>query len=204
MFKELLNHRLGVLRHREGVVIRTLEIGNGIEEQTIRHLAAEIPFKFAPELLSFYREINGLKMSWSLPQSGGNIFGSIIIFPLQKSIFGYQEKIDQSAYESAFEDVLWNKESYADESISELKQHRIFESIEGEPAFVTYKPESNNAQLFYVYEEDIDPILIGFADYIQMLFQYLGAGNLREILTGKQWEQDIKEDKTLQVIATWK
>jgi hypothetical protein len=201
MYREILNQRLDALRRQEGLELRTLEVGEGMDEKALGKLTKGLPFALAPELIEFYREMDGLKLSWSVNRPEGELYGGIVILPLRQGLFGYAERAGRAALESAFEDVLWNEESYEEESITELKLHRVFETVEGQPAFVTYKPPSS--QLFHVYEEEIDPIIPGFADYVQLLFRYLGGGNLRKHLKSKGWKRKIAEDEQLCVIAGW-
>ncbi len=201
MYKELLERRLDALRRQEALELRVLEIGRPLKEQAIKQLTESLPFELAPELLDFYRELDGLKLSWSVNRPEGEIYGGILILPLRTGLFGYAERAGRASLDEAFEDVLWNTESYEESSIKKLKKHRVFESVEGEPAFVTYKPPAAN--LFHVYEEEINPIRPGFADYVQLLFQHLGGGQIREHLTSKGWKKKIEEDEELRTIAGW-
>jgi hypothetical protein len=131
--------------------------------------------------VEFYRETNGLEASWSWYPKGEEIFGSIGIPPLEAALFGYNETVERSKYEDAFWDVLWFDESYTDESIRELKTHRVFESIEGQPAFITFKPSADATNLIHVYEETITPIRVPFTDYLRLVIEHLGAGRIASI-----------------------
>lgn len=203
MYQELLNQRLAVLQQQTGVTVRVKKIAGGIAAEVVRAIEAEIPFKLDAELLSFYQEMNGVELSWSVQQPDQEIYGSIFILPLTKGIFGYGEAIALVTYDNAFDEILWNEDSFEEDSIAELKKHRVFETVEGLPVAVTYKPKMSQKKLYYVDEETIKPLVLPFTDYVKVLFQYLGAENIRELLTSKQWEKQVKENQKLQTVAKW-
>jgi hypothetical protein len=203
MYRELLNQRLSALHQQPGLTIYEEKISPGINDVAVNAITKEIPFKLDPELLGFYQEMNGLMLRWFVERDNDKISGSILISTLSKGLFGYKDRIDRSAYEDALEEELWYEDSYEEESIVELKKHRIFETIEGLPAAVTYKPKVSQTKLYFVNEETIEPILPPFPEYVKILFEYLGASGLREILTSKQWEKEIQGNAGLQTIAQW-
>ena len=201
MYRELLEQRLEALRRQEALALRLLEIGRPIKEDAVKRLAAELPYELPAALLDFYREMDGVKLSWSVNRAEGEIYGGILILSLREGLFGYAKRVERARLDDAFEDVLWNEDSYEESSIRKLRKHRVFESVEGAPAFVTYQPPA--VKLFHVYEEELQAIRPAFADYVRLLFQYLGGGRLREHLTERDWKRRIKEDAELQTIAGW-
>jgi hypothetical protein len=200
MWKELLTARTDVLRRQEGIRLQCCVVHDGIEEDLLQRVVSESGWSLPSDLLDIYREMNGLELNWSLMSSGEEISGAIVLLPLQKAMFGYAERIERARFDDAFKDSLWTADSFSDESIRELKQHRVLEAIAGEPAFVTFKPAPVGIALFFVYEEDILPIQVPIAEYMRLIFEYLGAARIREHLTQCDWKQKIESDEKLTAV----
>jgi hypothetical protein len=201
MWKDLLERQIALLRQAPGELkLRTFEIGRGIEEPLLEQTLAEADVSLSPDLLQLYREMNGAEASWSWYPKGEEIFGSIWILPLQKALFGFTGRIERSRYEEAWVDELWNRAAFAEESIRELKGHRVFEPLEGEPGFVTFKPSLDATNLLYVYEEEISTMRVSFTEYLRLVLEHLGAGRIREYLASDDWEERIRTDATLRTV----
>jgi hypothetical protein len=200
MWKEMLEARIDALRKEKSLRLRACSVHEGIEEGTLQHVLHEAGLNLPPELLDLYREMNGIELAWSMWPQGAEIPGAILLLPLQKALFGYAERIERVRFDDAFKDSLWTTDSFSDESIGELKQHRVLEPISGEPAFVTFKPSPGGLHLFMVYEEDISPIRAPLEEYLRMVFEHLGAASIREHLTREDWKQMIESDHQLKVV----
>lgn len=206
MYSELLSHRIAALRAQPGLSLRALTVGPGLDDLSIRRLASAARGALDPDLLAFYREVNGLELSWSVypdgEEAGNEIPGGILIPPLEQAIFGWCVERGRSDYEGAFEDELWSTESYAEESIAELRRHRVLERIEGDSANVTFIPGSPG--LWYVYEEDIDPIVPDVGTYLRVVLTYLGAGTVREMMVFEGFDEAINESALLRMVGSWR
>jgi hypothetical protein len=200
MWKDLLEKRMAVLQGQSELKLHSFEIRTGIEEPQLEQTVREAGVSLSADLLQLYREMNGAKANWSWSSKGETISGSIWILPLQTALFGFNERIERSRYENAWNDALWNDMSYSDDSIRELKEHRVLESIAGDPGFITFKPSSDATDLFYVYEEDISPIRVPFTEYLRLVLEHLGAGRIREHLAKDDWEERIRADEKLKAV----
>jgi hypothetical protein len=200
MWKNKLQELIDRLSKQRNFTLYECKINKSIDDDLISRITNEAELTLPEELLFFYREMNGVDVSWALQKDDEEIYGSIFILPFQEAVFGYDGSIQRSQYENAFEDVLWN-EFYSDKKVKELKQHRLFESIEGDSAFITFRMLDSKIQLFYVYEEEIKPLQVSLTDYLNLIIQYIGAGSIREHLKSKQWKQKINKDKVLRFIA---
>lgn len=200
MWKELLNERIDVLRRQKNLNLRACVVNEGIKEELLQHVLREAGVKLPSELLDLYREMNGIELDWSIWPHEEEIPGALLLLPLQKALFGYAERLERARFADAFEDSLWTKDSFSNESIGELKQHRVLEAIAGEPAFVTFKPSPSDLRLFFVYEEDISSIRVPLGEYLRLLFEHLGAAHIREHLTQENWKQVIESDGKLKAI----
>jgi hypothetical protein len=196
--KSELAKRLKTLKEHN-LDVHHKKMGSGVSDATIAKIQKAAPLDLPEELLAFYREANGVELSWTMENDEQSLFGSISILPLQKAIFG-ENPVRQDRYEDAFEDMLWN-DFYAPAKIKQFKQHRVLESVEGEPVFITFQIADGAVQLFHVEEETIKPLQVSFTSYIELIIHYLGAGNLREHLTSKGWEKKIRADRELQYLA---
>ncbi|NES67193.1 MAG: SMI1/KNR4 family protein [Okeania sp. SIO2D1] len=201
MWNNKLEKRLESLQKIRYIELYECKISKGINDEIVSRIAIELGFSLPEELISFYKEMNGVDISWSFKKDNDEeISGSILILPLKEAIFGYDGHIESAQYENAFEDVLWN-EFYSNKKIKELKQHRLFESIVGDSSFITFKLVDECVQMFYVYEEKIKPLQVSLTDYLELIIEYAGTGNIREYLISKRWEQKIRKDKELNFIA---
>ncbi|RKH82631.1 SMI1/KNR4 family protein [Corallococcus sp. AB045] len=190
-----------MLRKQQSLNLRACLVNEGIEEELLQRVLREAGVELPAELMEFYREMNGVELDWSIWPSGEEIPGAILLLPLQKTLFGYPERIERTRYSDAFEDSLWTRDSFSNESIDELKQHRVLEAIPGEPAFVTFKPSLHSGlHLFFVYEEDISSIQVPLGEYLRLIFEHLGAARIREHLTREDWKQVIESDSKLTTI----
>lgn len=201
MWNNKLQGRIEAIGKQSGCTFHTCEINKGVNDDFVSRIVSQSELILPEEFLSFYREMDGIDISWTLEKDDQEIYGSIFILPLKEVVFGYNGSVNKICYDNAFEDVLWN-EFYSDKKIKELKQHRLLESIEGDSSFITFKLLEENIQLFYIYEEEIKPLQVSFTNYLNLIIQYLGASDIREYLKSKQWEQKISTDKDLQLIAS--
>lgn len=199
MWKTKLQKRLAALEKYSSFKLYGCNINKGISDKTLFKIVEEAELKLPEEVLSFYREMDGLTVSWSLDHNDEEIYGSIIINSLKEAIFGYYKRVKRDQYENAFEDILWN-DSFLEKEIKKLKPHRLFESIEGDASFITFKFLSENIQLFYVYEAEIKPLQVSFTEYLELIIEYVGAGYIRDHLISKKWQQKVMKDKSLNFI----
>jgi hypothetical protein len=202
MWRDLLEGRMNILRAQgpDKLKLRLFEVGSGIADSVVEQIVREAAVSLSADLLQFYREMNGVIANWSWYPKGEEIYGSIHIVSLQTALFGFNEMIERSEYEDAWKDSLWNTESFSVDSMRELKEHRVFESISGAPSYVTFKPSPDATDLLYVNEEDISPIRVPFTEYLRIVLEHLGASSIREHLAKDDWEDRIRVDEKLKAV----
>jgi hypothetical protein len=129
MWKDLLERRMAVLRGQgpDKLKLRVFEVGSGIEASVLEQVVRAAGVSLSDDLLQLYREMNGVIANWSWYPKGKEIYGSIHIVSLQTALFGFNEMIERAEYEEAWKDSLWNTDSFAEDSIRELKEHRVFD-----------------------------------------------------------------------------
>jgi hypothetical protein len=121
---------------------------------------------------SFYKNLNGLYLTWRWSQGEKDIQGFFSIYNFDKMITSHQK-----------EDLLWSI-WYEEEDIERIKQHRVFENIIGADAYITVKflPDQKY-KLYYVGDgyvndggsEDLPEIPLTIEQYIKITTGYFGV-----------------------------
>lgn len=184
------------LRAMDSISIAQFEAGDAVTDDNLEVIGLMNATPPPAAFMRFFTSCNGVKLLWSGTLDGEEVQGSINIVSLLESALRAPAQEDGEPLEG----VLWN-EAFSPRALKQLKRMAIFESIAGEPAFLTYFIDQADARLFLVEDDRIRPIIPDFETTIGLLKLYAGADNLREHLTHRDWRDRIDRDDILQRIA---
>lgn len=177
-FKGLIDNKIRTLQVLEGVEIIEHHINKGIAGEKLEKIETTLGYELPPEMVNFYTAINGFQLQWRYELKTKELYGFWDVWSLERLFFGWDGKITKSNATNPFEDILWNDE-YEVHEIKELKKHKVIESIEGESAYVTCKIENRKLALFYVNENSVKMLSLDFENYMQIIIDTLGIGDIR-------------------------
>lgn len=183
-----------------GAEVFDFKINKGISPDKLARVEQAAQIKIPVELIEFYGTVNGCSLNWQLEVDGEPLYGFWDLWPAEKVFFGPSGRLNQKNAQNVFEDILWN-DFFEEDQICELKKHKVIESIEGESAYVTLKPEGGKFNLFYVNEGEYNKISLGFRDYLAFVFETYGISNIREEMQKKSFLQNPLKNRSLKLLS---
>lgn len=178
-FKEIATQKLTTLKAISGFEVSDYQFHKGISQAKIEKMESVMGHKIPDELLKFYNTMNGCQLNWSYETEGVELYGFWDIWSLEQLFFGFDGNISKTNFENPHEDMLWN-DFFEKKELTELKKHKVVEPIEGDDACISCKLEEGVVKMFYVREGAWKPLLLSFTQYVGLIFEMLGVGDIRE------------------------
>jgi hypothetical protein len=180
------------LSRRQSVALDS-KVLRPVPANTLKELAEAARITLPPELEVLYSSVGGTRIAWR-DQGDQDLYGTLDLLPPAVALLGPSRG---GAGRDRFRGVLWNEE-FADHTIAQLRRHIVIESVAGDPAFITFCPRRHEATAYLVVEESIKPMRPGFSTCLDLLVDYLGAGDIRTHMTKRGWRRLIADDPILQ------
>ncbi len=154
------------------------EPGGELAESVVERVRSELQIELPESLLSVYRAMNGLSLTWVAPQAASEpITGDTWILPLEEA-FGGPRGMQEKTWDSrVFEDVLWF-DDYPAKVKKFLKSARRFQPFRGYSAEVVLKfgDVSSEPELWLVQGEDLYRLHCELESYWELLVETRGTG----------------------------
>ena len=151
--------------------------------------------KAPPELVDFYREIDGFAVMWNLQSPDGVVAGGLNLQGIGVAMARNGADDDSEPLEG----VLWTGDE-APEILAILKTLVVFDSVPGRNDFVCFSID--DPRMIYLVEDGSPRrVQATLDDTLDAIIAYGGADSLRAHLVHDDWASRIESDPALRQIA---